>query len=198
MALDTGGNVRVDRIWGNMPMQPDEARLNDADSTDVLDPDAGDHVIAVESYNGFPGYTPVAPYLDVVENVVVPDVVGDTLGDAETAIEADLFVYAAGASTFVGATTVNTGKVKSQSPAAGAVANLGDTVTVIAYNAPEVPDLIGLSAAAADAALVAVGLISGTVGAGAGLLNTVVSQSVAAGVTVNAGSAVNYVIGNTP
>jgi beta-lactam-binding protein with PASTA domain len=198
MALDTGGNVRVDRIWGNMPMQPDEARLDDANSTDVLDPDLGDHVIAVESYNGFPGYTPVAPYLDTIENVVVPDVVGDTLGDAQTAIEADLFVYAAGASTFVGATTVNTGKVKSQSPAAGAVANLGDTVTVIAYNAPEVPDLDGMTEAEADAALIAVGLISGTVGAEAGLLDTVVSQSVAAGVTVNAGSAVNYNLGNTP
>ena len=131
MALDTGGNVRVDFVWGNLPMQPDDAR-----GGDTLDPALDSHVIADTAYNGFPGYTPSAPYLDTIANVAVPNVVGSLAAAAQSAIEAAGLVYAAGTAVdnAGGATAGNDGKVATQSPAAAAVVNEGATVTVHLYD----------------------------------------------------------------
>jgi PASTA domain len=136
MATDTGGNVQVDRIWGNMPMQPNDQRLNDANSTDVLDEDLGDHIIATTAYNGFPDYTPESPYLDVTPNVEVPDVLGDLTAAAQAAIEAEGLVFATGTAVnnAGGATAINDNQAASQLPAAGTVVNEGSTVTVRFYD----------------------------------------------------------------
>jgi len=72
MARDTGGNIAVDFVWGNIPMQPDD------DRSTPLDPNLDSHIIATSQYNGFPGNTPVFPYLDVTGNIAIPNVVGLT------------------------------------------------------------------------------------------------------------------------
>jgi hypothetical protein len=129
MATDTLGNQFVDYVWGNLPPQPDTGRGTALDGT------KGFHLMLKNAYNGFPGYTPVAPYLDQVANVAVPDVVGETAAAAETAIEAAGLVFAAGdpVDNDGGATAENDGEVASQTPAAGTAVNVGSTVTVSVY-----------------------------------------------------------------
>lgn len=127
MARDTAGNVAVDYVWGNMPMQP-----NDDRGSDTLDPALDNHVIAATNYNGFPGYTPEGPYLDTIANVAVPDVVGETAIDAATLIE-DAGLVVSSSTTADGADVSNDGTVKSQSPVAGYIVNSGSTVSVVVY-----------------------------------------------------------------
>jgi beta-lactam-binding protein with PASTA domain len=153
MARDTGGNVAVDYVWGNMPMQPDDDR-----GGNPLDAALDNHVLAAVNWNGYPDYTPVAPFVDTIANVVVPDVLGETSGDAQTAIEAVDLVFASSTTT-VGATSVNDGTVKTQAPAADAVVNEGTTVSVVLYNQPSVPDLFGMTESEATDELEAVGFV---------------------------------------
>lgn len=130
MARDTGGNVAVDYVWGNIPMQPDDDR-----GANPLNADLGYHVMATTSYNGFPAHTPVAPYLDTIANVVIPNVVGDSEADATTALTAAGLVKGTvtDADNDAGATAENDGTIKSQSPAAGTKVNTGSTVTLVKY-----------------------------------------------------------------
>jgi hypothetical protein len=53
MARDTGGNIAVDFVWGNMPLQPDDDR-----GANILDPALDNHEIADTNYNGYPSFTP--------------------------------------------------------------------------------------------------------------------------------------------
>ena len=136
MANDKGGNVQVDFIYGNMPMQPDDQRLGDADSTDPLDPTEGARGRAVSGYLGYPQIqAAVSPYADLVDTKVVPDVVGMSDNDAQTAIENLGLVYALGAvvDNAGGATALNDTEAASQLPVADTVVNEGATVTVRYY-----------------------------------------------------------------
>lgn len=229
-----GGNERVDFVWGNVPMQPDDDRTGNGNPTVVVAANAAqnvdwsgysvfpspaltktaitvnlnpgitqsvpnNHSVALNNWNGFPDYTPVAPFLDTLDQAAIPNVVGQLEAAATTALTNAGFVKGAVTTTFVGATTVNDGQVKAQTPAAATVANLGTAVALVKFNAPEVPDLSGLTEVAATAALTAVGLVKGTVteetaGATAQNDGKVKSQSVVVGTTVNAGSAVNIVL----
>jgi hypothetical protein len=187
---DTKDNVKVDFVWGNVPMQP-----NDDRGENTLDPDLDNHIIVVAEYNGFPGYTPVPPFTDNVENGTVPNVVGSTESAANSALVAVGLVKGAVTSTPVGATTVNDAKVKTQSVAAGTVVNEGTAVALTLFAAPTVPDVLGDDETTAGAALVAAGLVKGTVTTstdGATELNdeTVKSTTPAAGVKADTGSAV--------
>ena len=78
MALDTGGNVKVDYVWGNFPMQPNDVRTEEAAgnfggstgdyawaaTTKVagarLDAALDNHVIAEAEWNNYPAFTPGA------------------------------------------------------------------------------------------------------------------------------------------
>lgn len=127
--VDDAGNVRVDHVWGNMPMQP-----NDARGENVLDYTLDNHEIVETGRYGFPGYNP--SWIgdgDDVPNVVVPNVVGlNGLEAAGILVDAGLEV-AEPVTVNEGATEENDGNVASQSPAAGSNANLGDTVTLSLY-----------------------------------------------------------------
>lgn len=127
MARDTAGNVAVDYIWGNMPMQP-----NDDRGANTLDPALDNHIIATTSYNGFPGYNPGGAYLDTIANTTVPDVVGSTEADATTAIQGASLVASVTYDSYE-ADVSNDGTVKSQNPAAGSVTNVGSAVSVVVY-----------------------------------------------------------------
>lgn len=55
--IDDLGNVQVDFVWGNLPLQPDDQR-----GLNTLDPALDNHEIATEGYNGYPGFgAPVGP-----------------------------------------------------------------------------------------------------------------------------------------
>lgn len=133
MANDTGGNVQVDFIYGNMPMQPDDQRLGDANSTDPLDPTEGDHDRAVSGYLGFPQIASGAPYNDLVDNKTVPNVVGMLEAAAEAALVAADLVKGAVTTTATGANVGNDLQVKTQTPAAGTVVNEGASVALLKY-----------------------------------------------------------------
>lgn len=194
MARDTGGNIAVDYVWGNMPMQPDDDR-----GAHTLDPALDGHVIAATQYNGFPGYNAVAPYLDTVENVAVPNIVGLLEAAATTALTGAGLVKGTVTTTYVGATTTNDLKVKTQTPVAASMVNVGSSVAMLKYAAPVVPDVAGLTEADAEAALVAAHLVKGAVttsadGASAENDGTVKSQTPAAAGKADTGSSVALVL----
>jgi hypothetical protein len=195
--VDDLGNVQVAFVWGNIPMQPDDARPEGK----KLDPALDNHIIATTRYNGFPGYTPEPPFLDTIANVAVPNVLNLTESAATTALTGAGLVKGAVTTSAVGATTTNDGKVKTQTPANGTVVNTGTSVALVLFLAPTVPSVLGLTEAAATSALTAAGLVKGTVttstdGATEGNDGTVKSQSPVSGGKADTGSAVDLVLFN--
>lgn len=99
--LDTAGEVAIDFVWGNMPMQPNDARPDAL--ANRLDPAKNDHIIALSGWNGFPQYNPNTPGEDVAgatDYVLVPDVRGFTTALAQDAMkDASLTVTTASAAT---------------------------------------------------------------------------------------------------
>jgi hypothetical protein len=90
--LDDAGNVVVDHVWGNMPMQPNDVREeNAADGvTDpLLDPALDNHNVAYTGWNGYPLYTPNSPGAEGAGYIVVPNVIGQTLTNATDILEDD-------------------------------------------------------------------------------------------------------------
>lgn len=155
MAVDTAGNVAVDFVWGNLPMQPDDERAGDGTATEVVAADAaqnkqwsgysvfesdtldaalGNHIVATTQYNGFPGYTPVAPYLDTIANKTVPTVTSLTEAAATTALTNAGLVKGTVTTSTAGATALNDGKVKSQSVTAGSKVNAGTAVNLVLFD----------------------------------------------------------------
>ncbi len=73
MAKDTLGREKVDFVWGNVPMQPNEDRTN------RLDLALGDHITAVSGWGGYPAFIANTPGEDVAGStnyVFVPNVLG--------------------------------------------------------------------------------------------------------------------------
>lgn len=234
MALDSSGNIAVDFVWGNFPMQPDNERTGNGSPTVVVAANAADnvdwsgysvipspaltktditvalspgittvvgnnHSVALNNWNGFPDYEPVPPYLDTTDQAAIPNVVGQLEAAATTALTNAGFVKGAVTTDAVGATTVNDGQVKSQNPAAAALRNLGTSVALVKFLAPTVPNVLGVTEAGAEAALIASGLVKGAVttsadGATAENNGLVKSQTPVAGGKANTGSSVALVL----
>ena len=99
--LDTAGEVAIDFVWGNFPIQPNDARP-DA-TTNRLDPALDNHIIALSGWNGFPQYNPNTAGEDVAgptDYVLVPSVLGLTTALAVDAMkDASLVVTTAAAAT---------------------------------------------------------------------------------------------------
>jgi len=73
--LDSAGNVAVDFVWGNFPLQPNDVRLESGGSLLVANLDG--HAIAYENWNGYPLYSrPGLAGLEGSGYVVVPSVLG--------------------------------------------------------------------------------------------------------------------------
>lgn len=146
--------ARVDFVWGNMPMQPDDERDGDGTATevvaanaaqnvgwsgfsvwksDVLDETKGNHKMATKKWLNFPANDRTAPFLDLVANATVPNVVGLTEAAANTALVAANLVKGTVTTTATGATALNDGKVKTQSVAAAAKVNEGTAVNLVLY-----------------------------------------------------------------
>jgi hypothetical protein len=100
--LDSAGEVAIDFVWGNVPMQPNDARPDT--TAGRLDPELDNHIIALSGWNGYPQYEPNTPGEDVIgdaiDYVLVPSVLGLTTALAQDAMkDASLVVTTATAAT---------------------------------------------------------------------------------------------------
>ena len=96
--LDTAGNVAVDFVWGNFPLQPNDVREENGGG--LLDADLDNHSIAYEGWNGYPLYTPNTEGAEGAGFIVVPSVIGQTTANATDILEdAGLVVTAGSAAT---------------------------------------------------------------------------------------------------
>ena len=97
--LDSAGEVAIDFVWGNFPIQPNDARPDAASATlsttvttrvaGRLAPTLNDHINALSGWNGYPQYTPNTAGEDVagsVDYVLVPSVIGLTTALATDAM----------------------------------------------------------------------------------------------------------------
>jgi hypothetical protein len=85
--LDSAGNVVVDFVWGNFPLQPNDVRPDTA--TGRLDYALDNHVIAETAWNGYPLYEPNTDgeYVSGTPFIVVPNVLGLTTALALDALK---------------------------------------------------------------------------------------------------------------
>jgi hypothetical protein len=81
--VDDAGNVVVDHVWGNLPPQPNDVRLENGGA--LLDPALDNHAAYLAGWNGYPLYTPNSEG-EGVGNLVVPNVVGLLTADAIQAL----------------------------------------------------------------------------------------------------------------
>ena len=130
--------------------------------------------------------------------VVVPNVVGQTQTTATTSIQSAGLVV--GTVTTASSSTVPSGSVISESPAAGTQVNPGSAVNLVISSGPgqvTVPNVVGQTQAAATSSIQGLGLVVGTVTTASSSTvpsGSVISESPAAGMQVNPGSAVNLVV----
>ena len=109
--LDDAGRVAVDFVWGNIPLQPNDVRLENGGG--LLDAALDSHEIAYQGWNGYPIYTPNTAGAEGAGYVVVPSVIGLATAVASRILVDDGF-------------TVTT---------ASAVSNVGKTVTAVSRTA---------------------------------------------------------------
>ena len=140
--LDTAGEVAIDFVWGNFPMQPNDARPNTTDER--LDPTLDSHIIALSGWNGFPQYSPNTAGEDVAgatDYVLVPSVLGLTTTLAVDAMkDASLTVTTAAgatnsASTITAVSRTGTAATVTSS-GAGAKYPVGTKITIAGLASP--------------------------------------------------------------
>jgi hypothetical protein len=96
--VDDKGNVVVEFVWGNFPMQPNDVR--EENGGELLDPTLDNHSIAYEGWNGYPLYEPNTEGAEGAGYIVVPSVIGLTTAVATNVLEdAGLVVTAGTAAT---------------------------------------------------------------------------------------------------
>jgi hypothetical protein len=204
--LDTAGNVAVDFVWGNIPMQPNDEREENG-QTELLDPDLDNHSIAYEGWNGYPLYNPGEAGAEGAGYIVVPSVIGETTANATDILEDDGLVVTVGTAATNAASTITavsrTGTTATiTSSGAGAKYPVGTKITVASLVSPDTA-LNGTWTVTAVAtntvsfttttsgALSTSGL---TVAGLTGVAGTVKTQSVAAGAnTIAVGAAITIV-----
>jgi hypothetical protein len=105
---DDSGQIQVDFVWGNFPLQPDEDR-----GMATLDPALDNHVIATTGYSNYPSFIPdYSGDEDAELEYVVPDLVRVTRSAADDLLSnhnTDLNLFAVGHKLTVNKVT-STGK----------------------------------------------------------------------------------------
>jgi hypothetical protein len=101
--LDTAGNVAVDFVWGNFPLQPNDVRRDNGGTN--LDYTKDNHVIAETGWNGYPQYTPNddGAFISGTAYAIVPNVLGQATADAVDTLTDSEFTI----TTAAGATNAN-------------------------------------------------------------------------------------------
>jgi hypothetical protein len=212
--VDTAGNVAVDFVWGNFPMQPNDDREENGGG--LLDPDLDNHSIAYEGWNGYPLYTPNTAGAEGAGYIVVPSVIGLTTAVATNVLEDDGLVVTVGSAatnakkdiTRINATSATVAVVYTTS---ASTAYPVGTKVVIAAGTPAGSDPVGVPAAlvgtwtvtaAASGNITIAGTgftVADTTGINStgninGLAGTIKTQSVAAGTDeVEVGDAITIV-----
>jgi hypothetical protein len=190
--LDTAGEVAIDFVWGNFPMQPNDARPDTA--TGRLDPALDNHIIALSGWNGFPQYAPNTAGEDVLgptDYVLVPSVIGlttalatDAMKDASlvpttAAAAANAAKTATAIARTAGSTTI-TVTASTHGFSVGqkvVIANSGDATANGTYTVAT-SSTNSFTATGTNTAVLALTELSATV---VGLEGTIKTQSIAAG-----------------
>jgi hypothetical protein len=96
--LDDAGNVVIDHVWGNMPMQPNDVREENGGG--LLNAALDNHNVAYTGWNGYPLYTPNSAGPEGAGYITVASVIGQTTANATDILEdAGLVVTVATAAT---------------------------------------------------------------------------------------------------
>ena len=211
--LDTAGEVAIDFVWGNFPIQPNDARPDAASATlsetvtarvaGRLAPTLDNHIIALSGWNGFPLYNPNTAGEDVagsVDYVLVPSVIGlttalatDAMKDATlvptTAAAANAAKTATAIARTAGSTTI-TVTASTHGFSVGqkvVIANSGSATANGTYTVAT-SSTNSFTATGTNTDVLALTGLSATV---VGLEGTIKTQSLAAGAnTISAGAAV--------
>ena len=200
--LDTAGNVAVDFVWGNFPLQPNDIRRDNGGTN--LNYALDSHNIAEDGWNGYPLYTPntTGTQSGGVDYVKVPSVLGQLTADAtDTLLDSTLVASVQSAATNA-AKTVTAIARSSGSPllvftasGAGAAYAVGTKVVVSSFSGGDA-FLNGTYAVVdngtntftvstpADTSAVSLSAKSGAV---VGLVGTIQAQGTAAGTSVAVG-----------
>ena len=198
--LDSAGEVAIDFVWGNMPMQPNDAR--DEDVQGDLSATLDNHVIAYAGWNGYPQYTPNDDGAGV-GYVNVPSVLGVVTATAQdTMDDAGLTVTVASAATNTAKTVTAASRASGShnlvftASGAGAAYAVGTKVTVSSISDTSLNGTYTVTDKATNTftvyttATTTVSL-SGQSGSVVGVSGTIKTQSVASGAaTIAVGQAV--------
>jgi len=214
--LDTAGEVAIDFVWGNFPIQPNDARpdaasatLSESVTTRVagrLAPTLNDHINALSGWNGYPQYTPNTAGEDVagsVDYILVPSVIGLTTALATDAMKDATLVptTAAGASN-VGKTITAAARTAGSAVISITAAShgfaVGNKVTVSDVSGGDGVNGVWTVLAVTNANVftvtgtaTTVQALTGLAGVVSGVAGTIKTQSLAAGAnTISAGAAV--------
>ena len=200
--LDTAGNVAVDFVWGNFPLQPNDIRRDNGGTN--LNYTLDSHNIAEDGWNGYPLYTPntTGTQSGGVDYVNVPSILGQLTADAtDTLLDSTLVASVQSAATNA-AKTVTAIARSSGSPllvftasGAGAAYAVGTKVVVSNFSGGDaflngtyavVDNGTNTFTVSTPADTSAVSL-SGKSGAVVGLVGTIKAQGTAAGTSVAVG-----------
>jgi len=214
--LDTAGEVAIDFVWGNFPIQPNDARPDAASATlsttvttrveGRLDPALDNHINALSGWNGYPQYTPNTAGEDVagsVDYILVPSVIGLTTALATDAMKDATLVptTAAGASN-VGKTITAAARTAGSAVISITAAShgfaVGNKVTVSDVSGGDGVNGVWTVLAVTNANVftvtgtaTTVQALTGLAGVVSGVAGTIKTQSLAAGAnTISAGAAV--------
>jgi hypothetical protein len=205
--LDTSGEVAVDFVWGNFPIQPNDVRPNAVSAVGTagrLDPLLDNHIIALSGWGGYPLFTANSAGEDVAgatDYVLVPSVIGLTTALATDAMKDATLVSTTAAAASNAAKTV-TGLTRTAGTTVLQVAvathgySIGQKVTLSGlsadfngtYTVTTVPSANQINVTTTATTSYNASGLSGTV---AGVEGTIKTQSIAAGAnTISAGAAV--------
>jgi hypothetical protein len=190
--LDSAGEVAIDFVWGNFPIQPNDVRPDTA--TGRLDPALDNHIIALSGWNGFPQYAPNTAGEDVAgltDYILTPNVLGlttalaiDALKDASFGTVTTAAAATNAAKTVTAAVRASGGLAVLTASGAGAAYPIGTKVTIASTHATvngtyTVVDSAtnSITVATTDTSSLNLSGLSGTV---VGLAGTIKTQSIAA------------------
>ena len=140
--LDSAGNVAVDFVWGNFPLQPNDIRRDNGGTN--LNYALDSHNIAEDGWNGYPLYTPntTGTQSGGVDYVKVPNVLGQLTADAtDTLLDSTLVASVQAAATNAVSTITSVARTGTAaqigSTGAGAKYPVGTKMTVASLVSPD-------------------------------------------------------------
>jgi hypothetical protein len=129
--VDDKGNVVVDFVWGNLPLQPNDIRRDNGGAN--LDYTLDNHNIVEDGWNGYPLYTPNTEGTQSggVDYVSVPNVIGQLTADAtDTLLDATLVASVQSAYTPAVSNVALTTNILTVTTAAAHGYSVGNSVVI--------------------------------------------------------------------